>query len=165
MIRGLVESMIGEAGTSVLGFYEAHALVLGLVIVLYGVLMYLSWSNLVRIYRYLVVAAAATLTPEVETSAPERRRHGASTPKPKAARPGRTELPWQEAVEKAGFPFVSRAAGLLPMRKSVEAVKAIIDERELWEHARLVANGANLRRIAPEYRLMGPRQVAKHGKD
>lgn len=165
MIRGLVESMIGAAGASVLQFYEAHALVLGLVIVLYGILMYLSWSNLVRIYRYLVATAAATLTPSDEPGSQQRRRHGARASKPKTGRPGLTELPWQEAVDKARFPLVSRRAGLLPMRKSIEAAKSIIDERELWEHARLVANGVDLRRIAPEYRLMGPRQVEKHGKD
>ncbi len=164
MIRGLVESMIGDAGASALRFYEAHALVIGLVIVLYGTLMYLSWSNVVRIYRYLVLAAAATLKPD-ETRSSRRGRHGARTAKPKIGRPGFAELPWEQAVAAARFPLVSRRSGLLPMRKSIAAVQSIIDERELWEHALLVAKGVNIRRIAPEYRLMSPKQVEKHGKN
>lgn len=164
MIRGLIESMIGDAGTSALRFYEAHALLIGSLIVLYGVLMYLSWSNLVRIYRYLVLAAAATLTPD-ETAVQSRGRHGAKASRPKTGRPGSAELPWEEAVASARFPLVSRRAGLLPIRKSIAAAQSIIDERELWEHAQMVARGANIRRVAPEYRLMGPRQVEKHGKD
>lgn len=164
MIRGLVEAMIGDAGASALRYYEAHALVLGLIIVVYGFVMYWSWSNLVRVYRYLVAAAAATLTPGEKTAA---RPHGRSAPgsaKPKSGH-GRVELPWQAAVDSVNFPFVARRAGLLPMRKSVASARSIIDERELWEHARLVANGADVRRVAPEYRLMGPRQVEKDGKD
>jgi hypothetical protein len=164
MIRGLVEAMVGKAGTSVLHYYEGHALVLGLVIVLYGLLMYLSWSNLVRIYRYLVVAAAQSLTPASE-SAGTPARHGGSKRPAKAARPGSTELPWQAAVDSARFPLVSKRVALLPVRKSVEAVKAIIDERELWEHARLVADGADIRRISPEYRLLPPKQVGSNGKN
>jgi hypothetical protein len=165
MIRGLVEVMIGKAGTSVLHYYEGHALVLGLIIVLYGFLMYFSWSNLVQIYRYLVAAAAETLTCSSDPAAQPANPNGAKRSRQKAPRPGMSELPWQDAVDSVRFPLVSRRSGLLPMRKSVDAARSIIDERELWEHARLVANGADLRRISPEYRLMPAKQVGTHGKD
>jgi hypothetical protein len=154
MIRGLVESLLGEAGRTMLRFYESHALTLGLIIVAYGVLMYLSWTTLVRIYRYLVVAAAVELGQERE------RRSGG--PKKASTLPS---LPWQAAVDSVRFPLVSREAGLLPIRKSVHAVQSIVDERELLQHALAVANGADPRRIAPTYRLARPRQVEKHGKN
>jgi hypothetical protein len=154
MIRGLVESLLGEAGRTVLRFYESHALILGLIIVAYGVLMYLAWTNLVRIYRYLVVAAAAELGQERERRSGGSKKAGKLPP-----------LPWQAAVDSVRFPLVARQAGLLPIRKSVHAVQSIIDERELLQHALAVANGADPRRIAPTYRLARLRQVEKHGKN
>ncbi len=150
MIRGVIEAMLGEVGRSVLAFYEAHALTLSLLILAYGLLMYLSWANLVRIYRYLVVAAAQAL--------------GQAPGRAAGDGPG-LPLPWQAAVDSVRFPLVARRAGLWPMRKSVRAAQAIIDERELLQHAQAVADGADLRRITPAYRLAPPRKVEGHGEN
>jgi hypothetical protein len=167
MIRGLVEAMLGQAGTSVLRYYEGHVLVLGTLIVLYGVLMWLSWNNLVGIYRRLVLAAAETLRQEGASQAGNSnaaaRPAGGRRADRKTGGRKTADLPWQEAVDKARFPLVSRQAALLPVRKSVAAAKSIIDERELWQHAQLVANGANIRRIVPDYRLMPRKQGARQG--
>ncbi len=168
MIRGLIETTLGQAGRAVLQFYEQHALVLGLIIVAYGILMFLSWQNLVHIYRFLVGMAAATLMDAGESSTSPRpdggkRRRGDG--QPTRERTSRPELPWQAAVDSVRFPFVSARAGLRPLRKTVAAAKSIIDERELWEHARAVAAGADVRRVAPAYRLTPPKRMEPHGKD
>ena len=153
MIRGLVESMLGAVGRSVLVFYEAHVVILSLVIIAYGVLMFLAWMNLVRIYRYLVVFAAAEIDPERKPT-PGGAKRTAKLP----------TLPWQAAVDSVRFPLVSRRAGLLPMRKRVPAVQSIIDEHELLQHALAVADGADPRRISPAYRLADPKAINKHRK-
>lgn len=171
MIRGVVEGMLGEAGRFVLRLYEQNALLLGLIIVAYGILMFLAWQNLIHIYRFLVQAAAASLAIEPEKpAAPEdakRHRRGVSGGQARGAarRAAAVDLPWQAAVDSVRFPFVSPRAGLWPHRKSVLAVKKIVDERELWDHARAVAAGADVRNIAPVYRLASRRQTGTDGKD
>jgi hypothetical protein len=161
MIRGLIDSMLGDAGRSVLQFYEQHALLFGLVIVAYGICMYLSWQNLIQIYRFLVLAAAATLKADPSTAQPtgmNRRPKGRSDETDVA-------LPWQQAVDSVRFPFVSPRAGLWPQRKSIAAAQKIIDPVELWEHARAVAAGVDVRRISPAYRLAAPQRTRAGGKD
>jgi len=58
MVRSFVEAILGEVGRQLLFAYEANAYWINWVVLAYGVIMFASWLNLVRIYRYLIVEMA-----------------------------------------------------------------------------------------------------------
>ena len=58
MVRSFVEVMLGEVGRQILYYYEANAFWLNWIVLIYGVIMFASWMNLVRIYRYLIIEVA-----------------------------------------------------------------------------------------------------------
>ena len=58
MVRAFLDQMLGEFGRSLLVFYETNSLWINLLVVLYGALIVLSWSNLKNIRRALILALA-----------------------------------------------------------------------------------------------------------
>jgi hypothetical protein len=151
MVRSFVEAMLGRVGTQVLYFYEAHALPINLVLLTYGLIMFMSWLTLVRIYRYMVVRIAKDihLHPELNRKSTLKQIRDA------------LDIPWQEAVDAAPFPLVASQVALLPVPKSTKAVQAVIDERDLVRSALEVLKGANPRSIRPSYRMMWRKEVTK----
>ncbi len=151
MIRALVEGMLGEFGRQVLYFYEAHALVLNLIVIAYGLIMLLSWQNLAYIYRYMVVRVArqVPLHPGLNHKSPVKKIATA------------IPLPWQDALSASRFPLVASQVALVPVPKSAQALQKIFNQDELYQHALDVLNGADARKIQPSYKLMWSKEVAK----
>jgi hypothetical protein len=151
VIRAIIEATMGGIFRSVLYFYEAHALPLNVIVLVYGLVMLMSWLNLVRIYRYMVVAVAKQihLHPKL----------GAKSSVEKVAE--LVAIPWEEAVNAANFPLIGSQVMLLPLPKSVAAVKNIIDRDELLGHALDVLNGTHPSKIQPTYNMMWKKKRAK----
>lgn len=155
MIREVIEALMGGLFRSLLAFYEAYALPLNLVVLAYGVMMLLAWQNLVRIYRYLVVAVAKQihLNPALNASSSVRQVGEV------------VAIPWAEAVKLATFPFIGSQVMPWPLLKSVDAVQRLLDRDELLKHALEVLNGAHPRRIMPSYnRLWRRRRANAHAQ-
>ena len=151
MIRAFIEATMGGLFRSLLSFYEANALPLNLIVLVYGMVMLMSWLNLVRIYRYLVVAVAKQIHLHPNLSAKS------SVEKVAELIP----IPWEEAVKAAPFPLIGSQVMLLPLPKSAAAVKNIIDGEELISHALQVLNGTHPLKIQPTFKRMWKKKVAK----
>ncbi len=145
---------MGELFRSLLYFYEAHAVPLNLIVLTYGLIMYLSWLNLVRIYRYLVVAMAKRIHLDPRLSAKS------SVEKVAELIP----VPWEEAVEASRFPLIGSQVMLIPMLKSVAALEKALDRQELIGHALEVLNGKHPNKIQPTFSKMWNKQVAAKKK-
>ena len=152
MIRPMIEALLGEFGRQLLYFYEANQLILNFVVLTYGLIMFLSWSTLIRIYRHMVLL----ISMQIEENPDLGKKSKVSKIRKQIT------VPWQEAVDAARFPLVANNGGLIPTRKSVAAVQRLFDEDELIKHALEVLNGENIRKIMPSYRLMVKRELSKN---
>jgi hypothetical protein len=149
MIRAVIEATMGGLFRSLLYFYEAHAIPLDLIVLVYGLVMLMSWLNLVRIYRYLVVAVAKQIHLHPNLSA-----------KSSVQKVGELiAIPWEEAVKASNFPLIGSQVGLLPLPKSAAAVEKIVDRTELLGHALDVLNGTSPFKIMPTYNMMWQKKV------
>jgi hypothetical protein len=111
--------------------------------------MFISWTNLVRTYRYLI----AEIAKQVHTSEDLNRK---STNK--RVRDSVT-IPWEEAIEISPFPFISGMSALLPKRMTVENLQEMLDEKDLADKAILALKGEHIKRMAPSIRLMQKREL------
>ncbi len=121
MIKALLESFLGPTFTAVLHFYTANSLVINSVVVLYGVVMMLSWSNLVRIRRRLASEIASRML-----ALPGFRE----TPSMKQALQ-QVNIPWELVVNGTNFPLVARQTALRPHRCTVAVVQSLLSEEDL----------------------------------
>lgn len=153
MFRIMIEQIMGEFGRQLLFAYEANQTILNLIVVTYGLIMFLSWSTLIRIYRHMVLLIAA----EIEQDPNLKKTSKVS--KIKSA----IEIPWQEPVDAAWFPLVANNGGVIPARKSVAVIQRLFDEDELIRHAKEVMEGAPIRKIMPSYRNMVNREMEHKG--
>jgi hypothetical protein len=149
MVRAFIEMILGEVGRQMLYFYEANACAINSVVLTYGVLMFASWNNLVRIYRFLIVEIAKTIHLEEDLNRKTTKKQVLES----------VEIPWEAAIEKSNFPFIARMAGLLPKRKTVENLKIYFDEKELAEQALKALKGADIRKMAPMTRKLQQREM------
>lgn len=143
MIRSFVEGMLGPLGRQLLYFYEANSLVINLMVVSYGLIMLMSWTTLVRIYRHLVVLTARRIHEHPGLSRKSNLKSIRET----------IAIPWEEVVDATPFPLIARMGALIPRRRSVKNLQALLDERELFRHAVALLKGENIRRIMPRYRI------------
>ena len=144
MVRIAVETLLGEVGRQILFFYEAHSFVINLIVLAYGIILFFSWSNLVKIHRFLVIEIAKQIHLRGDLDKD-------SSPKKVLKK---VNIPWEKAIEKSRFPFVAKMSGLWPKRKSVAVLKEIIIDFDLAAHALAVNNGANIRKISPNTKHM-----------
>jgi hypothetical protein len=151
MVRAMVETMLGGVGRPILSFYEAHALTLNLLALTYGLILLMSWVNLVRIYQYTVIQVAEHihLNPDLNRKSTVKRVADAIS------------IPWQEAVDKSHFPLIANQVAFFPAWKSVQALQKIVDEQELIEHALAVLQGADPRKIRPTYKRLLAEEIAR----
>lgn len=149
MVRGFVEMMLGEVGRQILYFYEANAWVINSIVLAYGLTMYMSWINLVRIYRHLVVQVAKN------THLDEEHNQKSSVKRIQK----NIGIPWEEAIASSPFPLVSRITALVPRRKTVAVLQELLDEKEIISDARDVLKGANVRKLMPNYRTMVKKEI------
>lgn len=149
MVRAFVEGMLGEVGRQILYFYEANALVINAVVLTYGVLIYASWMNLVRIYRFLIVemATAAHLSEELNRKKSNKKIREI------------IGIPWEKAVEQAPFPFIARTGGLLPKRNTVENLKFYLNEKDLADKTLKALQGERIQKMSPSSQKMMQKEL------
>ncbi len=68
-------------------------------------------------------------------------------------------FPWDEAVEISPFPLIGRIAGMIPKRKTVENLQYYLDEKDLISNAIDVLKGANIYKLAPDFRKIMKKEV------
>lgn len=151
MIRSFIEMMLGEVGRQILYFYEANACVINAVLFTYGLFMLLSWNNLVRVYRYLIVEVAqkAHLDENLNRKSTNKKVRD------------NIQIPWEQAVSKSPFPLIARIGTLRPKRITVKALQTYFDEKEIVDGAIKLLKGENIKRMTPNSRRLAERDRTK----
>lgn len=149
MVGPFLEAIMGDVGRAILYFYRDNALVLNIIILIYGLFMFAAWQNLVRIYRFLIVEMArdAHLSEELnrkKSNQKIRRVIG---------------VPWEKAVQQSPFPYIARLGALIPKRKTVENLQQLFDEKDLADKALKALQGARIQRMMPSTRKMLQREL------
>ena len=139
MVREFIESILGEFGRQILYFYEANACIINAVVLTYGVIMFGSWMNLIRIYRFMILEIAKG----IHTSEDLNRKK--TNKKIRDA----IEIPWEKAVEQSPFPLIGNMGSLIPKRKTVENLKLYFDEKDLVDKAMNALKGQDIRKMSP----------------
>jgi hypothetical protein len=135
---------MGDFGRQILYFYEANSFILNLILLAYGFVLFSSWSNLVKIHRYLVVEIAKQIHLKADLDKD-------SSPKKVLKK---VRIPWADAVKKSRFPLVAKMSGLIPQRKSVAVLKKLLIEEDMAAHALSVLNGRPIRKVMPNTKHM-----------
>jgi hypothetical protein len=149
MVRSIIEFLLGEVGRQILYFYEANACLINSFVLTYGVIMFAAWTNLVRIYRFMIITIAKNVHVSEDLNRKSTRKKIRDTAK----------IPWEDAVEASPMPIVGRMSGLIPKRKTVENLQVLIDEDELIDGALRVLKGEDVRRMAPSSKRMREREI------
>lgn len=125
MIYAMIETYLGPIGRGALNFYVDNSLAINSLVVLYGLLIVFSWTNLVSIRKRLVgsIAAQIVKNPALHTGSKVKRILS------------EVDIPWQAAIDDVRFPLVARQAAFWPHRKSVEAVQALLPAEDLVKQA------------------------------
>lgn len=151
MIRSFVEALLGDFGRQLLYFYEANAGLINSLVLLYGLFMFLTWNNLVRVYRFLIIEVAKTIHLDEDLNRKSTNKRVRDT----------IEIPWEKAVSAAPFPFVGRLGALWPKRMSVEVLQTYFEDKDLVNQAIKLLKGENIKRMTPNSRNLIDRERAK----
>lgn len=153
MVGPFIEAMLGEVGRAILYFYRDNSLIINSIVLVYGLFMFITWNNLVRIYRFLIVEMAK----EAHTSDELNRKKSNKKIRDIIG------VPWEKAVEVSPFPFIARIGALIPRRKTVENLKLLLDEKDLADKTLKALQGAKIQRMAPSTRLIVRREMEQRG--
>ncbi len=155
MVRPFIEAMLGEVGRQILYYYEANAFWINVIVLIYGVFMFASWQNLVRIYRFLIVEMAK----EAHTSEELNRKK--SNKKIRKI----IGVPWEKAVEQSPFPFIARIGDLIPKRNTVENLQGYFDEKDLADKTLKALQGEKIQKMMPSSRRMLQKELEARKKE
>lgn len=151
MIRSVVEALLGDFGRQILYFYEANAGLINTLVILYGLFMFLTWNNLVRVYRFLIIEVAKMVHLDEELNRKSTNKRVRDT----------IEIPWEKAVSAAPFPFVGRLGALWPKRMSADVLQTYFEDKDLVSQAIKLLKGENIKRMMPNSRSLIDRERAK----
>lgn len=125
MVRAFIESMLGTYGVRVLNFYETNSLYINSVVVIYGMVIVLSWTNLVNIRKALVYEMVMQMKEHPKINRKSKIKQVLQE----------ISIPWETTLAKVRFPFVARQASLWPKRLNLENVQSLLPVEELAEQA------------------------------
>ena len=149
MVGPFLEALMGDAGRAILYFYQDNALLINAIILVYGLFMFLSWNNLLRIYRFLIVemAKSAHLSDDLNRKKSNKKIRKI------------IGVPWEKAIDISPFPYIARIGAISPKRKTVENLQLLFDEKDLADKALKALQGAKIQRMMPSNRDMLQREM------
>jgi len=118
----LIASMLGRWGLEVLRLYEANALLVNGTVLVYGILMVLSWDNLMKSREQLV----ACMLEDAE-SLHTARSLIADDPASSAV-----TIPWAKVAAARSFPLIAKRLALWPNRISPASLQRLLPAKELF---------------------------------
>ena len=149
MVGPFLEALMGDAGRAILYFYQANELIINSIILMYGLFMFLSWNNLLRIYRFLIVemAKSAHLSDELNRKKSNKKIRKI------------IGIPWEKAIEISPFPYIARIGALIPKERQLKIYNCCLTKK-IWQTKRLKAlQGAKIQRMMPSNREMLQREM------
>jgi len=113
-----VTSLTGSWGPALLSAYEANSLWINGAVILYGLVLLLTWQNTDRIADALVRQIVA------QAHRAQGSRHGAK----RKVRLSALHLSWDEALSEGRFPLIARQMDLVPRRLNMENLRRTISD-------------------------------------
>jgi hypothetical protein len=120
-----VTSLTGSWGPALLAAYESNALWINGLVLIYGVLLLLSWQNGDRILD-------ALLRQVIQKGEAGRRPPG---PDLRRVRLSKLGVSWDLALAESRFPLVARRIDFWPRRCTPENVRSMISDSYLIKHS------------------------------
>jgi hypothetical protein len=149
MVGPFIEAMMGDIGRAILYFYRDNSLIINLIVLTYGLFMFIAWNNLLRIYRFLIVEMARAAHTSEELN---RKKSNKKIRKI-------IGVPWEKAIETSPFPYIARIGAIIPKRKTIENLQLLFDEKDLADKALKAIQGAKIQKMMPSTRLMLIREL------
>ncbi len=149
MVGPFIEALMGEVGRQILYFYRDNALVINVSILIYGVIMFAAWQNLVRIYRFLIVEMAKAAHTSEELN---RKKSNKKIRKI-------IGIPWEKAVEQSPIPLIAMVGDLIPKRNTTENLQGFFDEKDLADKTLKALQGAKIQKMMPSSRKILKRRM------
>lgn len=149
MVGPFIEALMGDVGRAILYFYQDNSLIINVIVLTYGLFMFIAWKNLLRIYRFLIVEMAKAAHTSEELN---RKKSNKKIRKI-------IGVPWEKAIETSPFPYIARIGALVPKRKTVENLQLLFDEKDLADKALKAIQGAKIQKMIPSNRLMLKREL------
>jgi len=118
-----VKGQTGVWGPALLDMYFHNAGWINTLLVLYGLLLLLSWQNLSRVVD--------ELTAQILEQARQKYAVDAKNKKPKIIYFKDFDLSWDRAIASSKFPFVAKQTGFTIRRSNPGNIRALITERDL----------------------------------
>ena len=118
-----IKGHTGLWGPALLDFYFHNAGWINAAVLIYGLLLALSWLNLARVSDALVE--------QILEQAGSMKGAQTKGKRKKTVHLGDFELAWEQAFALSKFPFLARQAGLLVRRSNLENARALITEKDL----------------------------------
>lgn len=135
-----VKSKTGIWGPVLLDYYFENAWWINAIIVVYGLVLLLSWHNLSRITDALVE--------QILLQTRNMKKKNEKDNKPFRIHLNDFQLSWEQAAASSKFPFIARGTGLIIRRATLGNIQSMISERDLIHHgsSRLKEMGFQLER-------------------
>jgi len=149
MVGPFIEALMGEVGRQILYFYRDNALVINVSILIYGVIMFAAWQNLVRIYRFLIVEMAKAAHTSEELN---RKKSNKKIRKI-------IGIPWEKAVEQSPIPLIAMVGDLIPKRNTTVNLQGFFDEKDLADKTLKALQGAKIQKMMPSSRKILKRRM------
>ncbi len=149
MVGPFLEALMGDIGRAILYFYQDNALMINVVVLTYGLFMFVAWNNLLRIYRFLIVEMAKGAHTSEELN---RKKSNKKIRKI-------IGIPWEKAIETSPFPYIARIGAIVPKRKTIENLQLLFDEKDLADKALKAIQGAKIQKMMPSNREMLQREM------
>ena len=133
-----VLSLSGTWGPAMLAFYERNAGWINIIVVLYGLILLLSWQNMDRVI--------SELTEQIMTQAAQIQSSRKKEAKSKKMSLAEFELSWDKALMKSRFPLIAKQTGIIPCKSSLENIRSLVTKDDLFKRTarKLAALGIDI---------------------
>jgi hypothetical protein len=118
-----VKSQTGIWGPALLQLYFRNAIWINTLVLVYGLLLLLSWLNLSRILDALVEQIVEQAHNLIDRSL---KRNA-----PKKVQLSDFQLSWERAIEASRFPFVARQTAFSFRRSTIDNARELIKDKDL----------------------------------
>jgi hypothetical protein len=118
IVQGIIKGFIGNWGMKLSEFYYEYSLWINGVILLYALVIFISWKNYRIVFDFLIKNISDQLAPKAKTwSKSEVTRNLKSI-----------EIPWAEARKQVKIPLLAKTDYFIPTIASVETIQKLFPQ-------------------------------------
>jgi hypothetical protein len=121
IVQGIIKGFIGNWGMSIVDFYYSNSLWINGILLLYALVISISWRNYATIRTYLLNNITSQMEPKIKTWS-----------KTEIARNIKmTQIPWELAKMQLKVPIIAKSGSMLPVIASKEVIEKLFPINDL----------------------------------